>query len=162
MPRKAKLYDGKTIDQHANELGEPRRTVDRWIKDGMPTSEPARSEWVANHKRTRSRRNGVGVSIDAPDDPLARKINEDIKYRQLKNKQLALQIAQQQGLLITVEEAQQLQAKMAALLAKTWKEQAASIVAKLAACESLGEMRQVIEQDTNQRLRRIASGVVTS
>jgi len=157
VPRKPKLYDGKTIDQHAAEIGEPRRTVDRWIKDGMPTLEPARSQWVANHKRTRSRRTGVGVSFDAKDDPLARKISEDIRYRQLKNAQLALQLKQQQGVLISSEEAKRQQVRLASLVKKVFLELPSSVAVKVAACESIEEIRSTLEADVHTRLNRIAS-----
>jgi hypothetical protein len=99
----------------------------------------------------------VGVSFDAKDDPLARKISEDIRYRQLKNAQLALQLKQQQGVLISSDEAKRQQVRLASLVKKVFLELPSSVAVKVAACESIEEIRSTLEADVHTRLNRIAS-----
>lgn len=163
MPPAAKTFGGKTVRQHAGEIGERPETVRRWLAQGMPPADPARAEWITEHRRRRHKRpKGELVDVagdDAPEDLIKAKHAAELRYKQLKAELLDLQLQQRSGQLIEVDEAKRLQVRLAALIKAVFMELPVA-VADLVCPEDPEHAREILRQAVVERLEQVATDQV--
>lgn len=103
MGHRGRLYGGKTIREHAVELGAALETVRRWLHEGMPHEDPHRAEWVAAHRNGNRNHNLPGNP--STQELVNRRLLEEIRGRQLKNAKWEIELDQLRGSVITVDAA---------------------------------------------------------
>lgn len=156
MPPAPKTYGGKTVREHAADLGEKPETVRRWLAQGMSPEEPARADWVAQHRKRRHKRpKGELAGGDAPDDLVVAKHAAELRYKQRKADLLDLQYHERSGALIPVEEAERLQARLAAIVKQTFLEMPVAVADRIDP-DNPEWVLELLEAEVKERLARLS------